>query len=85
MTTNTPLLRGEPESQSAEAALKVNRGILKLEWNQLHIQSRQELCFGACMYEALASKPWDELEEWIQMLIVDSVASRTSRRVELIG
>jgi hypothetical protein len=49
----------------------------------LHVQSRKEICCGACTSEKLADKSWNALDNWIQELLVYSVELRTKRKVRL--
>ena len=56
---------------------------LKISWNKLHLQSRQEFCSGACISEHLAGKSWNELDKWLQVLLVDSIERRTKGKVQL--
>jgi len=56
---------------------------MKLHWNKLHLQSREEICLGACVSMRLADKSWAELEPWLQELLASSVAQRSSGRIEL--
>ena len=59
--------------------------ILKLNWNELHVQSREEICFGAAISKELAGKSWVELEMWIQLLLADSLKRRSGGRLQLDG
>ncbi len=56
---------------------------MKLHWNKLHLQSREEICIGASVSLKLASKSWEELEPWLRELLVFSVGQRSMGRVEL--
>lgn len=58
---------------------------MKLRWNQLHVQSREEICWGAGVSEKLASKSWEDMEEWLQMLLNVSVERRSKAKLELCG
>ncbi len=51
----------------------------------MHVQSREEICFGAAISKKLAGKQWGELEQWIQLLLVDSLKLRSKGRLELDG
>lgn len=59
--------------------------VLKLNWNKLHIQSRQEICLGACVSEKMACKSWEELDRWLQSLLEYSTESRSKGRIQLCG
>lgn len=59
--------------------------ILKLNWNEQHVQSREEFCLGAGIAEKLACKRWEELELWIQLSLADSIKRRSRGRLELGG
>ena len=56
-----------------------------LNWNKLHIQCRQEICFGAGVREKMAEKSWEELDRWLQMMLKDSVELRWKGRIRLRG
>jgi hypothetical protein len=60
--------------------MKVN-----MNWNQLHLQSRQEICHGAGISEKIADKTWEELESWMKELLADSFSRRTCGKAELTG
>jgi hypothetical protein len=62
-----------------------NRPPLKLNWNKLHIQSRQEICFGANASEKIANKSWEELDRWLQVQMEFSVELRWKGRIQLYG
>lgn len=57
--------------------------ILRLNWNQLHIQSREALCTGAAISKESANLRWEVLELWIQLLLTDSLNRRSSGKLEL--
>jgi hypothetical protein len=57
---------------------------LKLNWNQLSVQSRKEICWGATISQKLSKKPWGELEPWIQILLTDSIERRSKKKVTLV-
>lgn len=54
-----------------------------MNWNDLHLLSREEVCSGACVSTKFATKSWDELELWLQILLADSVKLRSMERLEL--
>ena len=56
---------------------------MKLNWNNLHLQSREEICRGACVSMTLASKSWEELDPWLQELVALSFGQRTLGRAAL--
>jgi len=60
-----------------------HRPALKMNWNDMHIQSRRAICWNACLSEFFGVKRWEELEEWVQMLLADYVASRSNQTVQL--
>ncbi len=53
---------------------------MKLNWNNLHLLSREEICIGACVSLRLASKPWEEVEPWLRELLALSFGQRTLGR-----
>ncbi len=59
--------------------------VLKMNWNRMHIQSRQDICLGAMISEKLAAEPWEKLEPWIQMHLADSMERRSRGKVQLGG
>jgi len=54
-----------------------------LDWNNLHIQSREEILSGAGMQTKLASKKWAELDPWIQETLKSSLGKRSSGKAKL--
>lgn len=56
---------------------------MELNWNNLHLQSREEICVGARVSVKLANAPWDELEPWLQGVLASSVEERTLGRISL--
>jgi hypothetical protein len=56
-----------------------------MNWNQLHLQARQEICHGAGIAEKFAGKTWEELESWMKELLADSFNRRTGGKAELTG
>jgi hypothetical protein len=66
-----------------DATEHTHRPALKMNWNEMHIQSRQVICWSACLSESFATKPWEKLEKWVQMLLADYVAGRSNQTVQL--
>jgi hypothetical protein len=66
-----------------DATEHTHRPALKMNWNEMHVQSRREICRMSCMSESFASKPWESLEKWVQMLLTDAIALRSDRSVQL--
>jgi hypothetical protein len=64
---------------------RLKRTPLKLNWNKLHIQSRQEICLGACVSEKMARKSWEELDRWLQALLEYSTELRSKGKIQLCG
>lgn len=62
---------------------KRNMQPLKLDWDSLTIQSREEFCQGACVFTKLSAKKWRELEPWLQYLLADSIHRRSKGRLRL--
>ncbi len=65
--------------------MKEHVKILKLNWNELHVQSREEICFGAAISKRLSGQRWEELELGIQMLLADSLKRRSRGKCRLGG
>ena len=59
--------------------------VLKMNWDCLHVQSREEICNGAAISKRLACRQWKELDLWIQLLLADSYATRSRGRLQLGG
>lgn len=59
------------------------RPALKLNWNEMHVQSHRTICWFACLSESVGAKSWEELEVWVQMLLADYVAGRSNQAVQL--
>ena len=80
------LALGHVEAKDIDTALSEalkTEQIMKLSWNKLHVQSRQEICWGACASEKLATKSWQQLDEWLHSLLANSVAIRSKGRLQL--
>lgn len=75
--------QGNDTEHARLSALK--RTPLKLDWNMLHIQSRLEICLGACVSEKMAHKSWEELDRWLQALLEYSTKLRSSGKIQLCG
>ncbi|MEP6663522.1 MAG: hypothetical protein ABJC04_07635, partial [Verrucomicrobiota bacterium] len=60
-----------------------SRAPLKLKWDELNVQSREEFCQGACVVTKLASKRWHEIESWLQFSLADSIQRRSKGRLQL--
>ena len=56
---------------------------MELNWNNLHLQSREEICIGACVSVKLARALWEELEPWLQGMLASSIEKRSLGRVSL--
>ena len=52
---------------------------LVIDWDRLHIQSRQEICRGAAVGAIVACSLWNEIEPWLRGLLEDSFAARCRR------
>lgn len=74
---------GNDTEHTHRPALK--RMPLKLNWNMLHVMSRQEICFGANVAEKMANKTWEELDPWLQSLLDNSTELRSKGRIRLCG
>jgi len=66
-----------------DATEHTRRPALKMNWNEMHIQSRQAICWSACLSESFAAKRWEKLGEWVQALLADYVAGRSNQAVQL--
>jgi hypothetical protein len=66
-----------------DATEHTHRPALKMNWNKMHVGSRREICRIACMSELFASKSWEKLEKWVQILLADSIAIRSGQTVQL--
>lgn len=45
---------------------------LTLKWDNIHKQSREQLCLGSGVRIEVAKKPWSEIEPWLRKLIADN-------------
>ena len=75
--------QGNDTEHTHRPALK--RAAMKLNWNKLHIQSRQEICFGACVSGKMADNPWEELDPWLHVLLAYSTELRSKGRIQMCG
>ena len=67
------------DRQKSESATKP----VPLDWNNLHVQSREEILSGAGMQTKLATKKWSELDTWVQELLKDSLERRSKGRAKI--
>jgi len=61
----------------------VKAEMLKLEWDQMNVQSRQYLCEAAGISVKLARKTWWQLEKWLQTLLREQLENRSKKKVTL--
>ncbi len=54
---------------------------LALRWDEAHKQTRCEILGSACLNERYQHYEWEDLETWIQDIIVDSVSLRSKGTV----
>jgi len=54
-----------------------------LNWDDLHIQSREEILSGAGMQTELAAKKWADLDTWVQGLLKDSLTRRSKGKAKI--
>jgi hypothetical protein len=66
-----------------DATEHTHRPALKMSWNEMHIQSREAICWSACLSESFGTKRWENLDKWVQMLLADYVAGRSNQTVQL--
>ncbi|MBF8253347.1 MAG: hypothetical protein HW373_42 [Deltaproteobacteria bacterium] len=72
-------------SKPSEQMRKKPRPILPMNWNEMHVGAREEICLGAGIAERIARQPWEGLETWLQFLLAESMLLRTHGRVALKG
>lgn len=51
--------------------------MLILSWNGIDTQSREQILGYACMNERLQHYGWDELQKWQQVILQESLESRS--------
>lgn len=73
------------ETVSYRATNLKHRAILPMNWNRMHILSREEICFGAAVSVKPAREQWEQLEPWLQFLLAESTLIRTRGRVAVRG
>lgn len=56
---------------------------MTLHWNDLHILAREELLYGACINTRFAHQEWEELEDWLKILIQGSLERRSNKLVSV--
>ena len=66
-----------------DATEHTHRPAMKMSWNEMHIQSREAICWSACLSESFGTKLWEELEEWVRVMLADYIASRSNQAVQL--
>jgi len=62
-----------------------NKPPVNYHWNNISIGVREAICWGACLSDSLAPKRWEQLEPWMQELLVESVTIRSNQSVLLCG
>jgi hypothetical protein len=75
--------QGNDTEHTHRPALKRPPAILN--WNKLHIQCRQEICFGANISENMAENSWEKMDRWLQVQLEFSVEFRWKGRIQLCG
>lgn len=56
---------------------------MTINWDNLHLDSRREICSGAAVNIEVAQMPWSDIDLWLQLLLSDSISRRTYNRVVL--
>ena len=54
-----------------------------LQWENLHIMSREEILATACVNTRFAHYDWDELEVWMRVIIQETLSLRSGGLVKL--
>ena len=49
----------------------------------MRVIGREEICYGACISQKLAVKSWEELDEWLQLMLSDSLERRSKGKLQL--
>lgn len=52
-------------------------------WDEMHPMSRQEICSNTAVNEEIANLPWSDVDEWLRVLLAESLSRRTHGRVTL--
>ena len=56
---------------------------MKLNWDNLHFQTREEILLNACINTKLAHYDWDEIDIWLQEIINKNLLLRSGGLVNL--
>ncbi len=56
---------------------------MKLLWDNCHKQTREGILSNACINTRFANYEWDELEEWLKVLIQDNLLLRSGGLVSI--
>ena len=51
--------------------------MLELHWDTLNHLTKDELLSGACLQGGLRHYEWNEIDRWLQQLIIDSLERRS--------
>jgi prophage tail gpP-like protein len=51
---------------------------LVMDWNELSVPAREEICQGAGFQLHIAARPWAEIDEWARSLLSESIERRTN-------
>jgi len=74
--------RERPTGSERRRKPKPTKPVL-LDWDNLHIQSREEILQGAGMQTKLAGKRWADLDPWIQETLRDSLGKRSGGKAKV--
>ena len=58
--------------------------MLKLRWNTLHKQTREEILLNACIQERFQHYEWEEIDDWLKALIIENMELRSKGTVTII-
>ena len=56
---------------------------MKLIWDNCHQLTREEILSNACINTCFAYYEWDELDEWLQVIIQENLLTRSGGLVSI--
>ena len=57
--------------------------MLKLNWDTLDKQTREEILLNACIQERYQHYAWNEIDKWLQCIITDNMEARSKQMVTI--
>ena len=59
--------------------------MLELHWGTLDNQTREEILSNACVSERLRHYEWDEIDNWLKVILIDNMEARSHSTVTIVA